>query len=138
MATNNTLTFSDGDFDSSVLESQTPVLVDFWAPWCGPCHVMAPTVDSLAGEYEGRIGVGKLNVDENREIAERFGIRSIPTLVPTKNPIRTVRVADRACLGRRPMSCVSISSVKSRRAGTLRTFLQPPSQCARSSGCNRP
>ena len=81
MAANTTLTFSDGDFDKSVLESRTPVLVDFWAAWCGPCHVMAPTVDSLASEYEGRIGVGKLNVDENPEIAERFGIRSIPTLL---------------------------------------------------------
>ena len=81
MATNTTLTFSDGDFNKSVLESRTPVLVDFWAAWCGPCHVMAPTVDSLANDYEGRVGVGKLNVDENPATAERFGIRSIPTLL---------------------------------------------------------
>ena len=85
MAAKNTLTFTDGDFEKSVLQSATPVLVDFWAAWCGPCRVMAPTVDSLASDYAGRVGVGKLNVDENPETAERFGIRSIPTLLLFKD-----------------------------------------------------
>ena len=81
MAANNTWTFTDGDFDESVLASPTPVLVDFWAAWCGPCRHMAPTIDALANDYKGRLTVGKLNVDENPVAAERFGIRSIPTLL---------------------------------------------------------
>ncbi len=85
MAAKNTLTFTDGDFEKSVLKSATPVLVDFWAAWCGPCRLMAPTIDSLASDYDGRVGVGKLNVDENPETAERFGIRSIPTLLLFKD-----------------------------------------------------
>ncbi len=85
MAANNTLTFGDGNFDKVVLESPTPVLVDFWAAWCGPCRLMVPTVDSLASDYDGRVGVGKLDVDENPKTAERFGIRSIPTLLLFKD-----------------------------------------------------
>jgi len=81
MASDKVMTFTDGDFDQAVLKSGTPVLVDFWAEWCGPCLRMAPTVDALAGEYDGRIVVGKLNVDQNPNTPGNYGIRGIPTLL---------------------------------------------------------
>jgi thioredoxin 1 len=71
----------DAVFDSEVLESTLPVLVDFWAPWCGPCRAIAPIVEDLAGQYGGRIEFAKVNVDENPSIPTRYGIRSIPTLI---------------------------------------------------------
>ena len=77
----NVLTFKDSDFDSQVLKSEVPVLVDFWAEWCGPCKMMAPTVDAIATEYAGKLKVGKLDVDENGGTAMRYNIRGIPTLL---------------------------------------------------------
>jgi len=81
MAGDNTLTFTDQNFDSEVLNSQVPVLVDFWAEWCGPCRMMTPTVDAVAKDYNGRIKVGKLNVDDNGNTAMRYNVRGIPTLL---------------------------------------------------------
>lgn len=81
MASDKVQTFTDGDFDQAVLKSPTLVLVDFWAEWCGPCLRMAPTVDALAGEYDGRVVVGKLNVDQNPNTPGNYGIRGIPTLL---------------------------------------------------------
>lgn len=72
--------FTDQNFDQEVLKSEVPVLVDFWAPWCGPCQMMGPIVDDLAKELEGKAKIGKLNVDENGEKASQFGIMSIPAL----------------------------------------------------------
>ena len=72
---------TDGNFDESVIKSPVPVLVDFWAEWCGPCRMIAPTVEALAEDYDGRVTVGKLNVDNSPAIAGQYGVRSIPTLL---------------------------------------------------------
>ncbi len=76
---------SDNEWDVEVLSSDTPVLVDFWAPWCGPCKMVAPVVDELAEEYDGKVKFVKLNTDDNIETASKYGIRSIPTLIVFKN-----------------------------------------------------
>jgi len=81
MAGANTLNFTDQSFDTEVLSSEVPVLVDFWAEWCGPCRMMTPTVDAIAADYQGRVKVGKVNVDENGGTAMRYNIRGIPTLL---------------------------------------------------------
>ena len=81
MAGLNTLTLTDAQFDQDVINSDVPVLVDFWAEWCGPCRMMSPTIDAVADDYAGRVKVGKLNVDENGQTAMRYNIRGIPTLL---------------------------------------------------------
>lgn len=84
--------FTDQNFKDEVLSSQTPVLVDFWAPWCGPCKIIGPIVDELATEYAGKVKIGKLNVDENPQVSGTFGIMSIPTVMVFKNgqPVNSI------------------------------------------------
>ena len=76
---------TDASFDSDVLKSDAPVLVDYWAEWCGPCKAIAPTLEEVAKEYTGKLKVAKVNVDENQEIPRKYGIRGIPTLMLFKN-----------------------------------------------------
>jgi thioredoxin 1 len=83
---------SDGNFESDVLKSDVPVLVDFWAQWCAPCRMLAPTVEAVAQSYEGKATVVKLNVDDNPAVSQRYGIKGIPTLILFKNGKEEERV----------------------------------------------
>ena len=85
MASDKVLQLSDATFEADVLKSSVPVLVDFWASWCAPCKAISPVVDSLADEYEGKVKIGKLNVDENPSTPGQYGVRGIPTLILFKD-----------------------------------------------------
>ncbi len=80
-----TVKLTDANFKQEVLESKQPVLVDFWADWCGPCHMIAPAIEELAEDFTGRAKIAKLNVDESQQVAAQYGIRSIPTLLLFKD-----------------------------------------------------
>ncbi len=84
MANPNVKHFEDSTFETEVLKSDQPVLVDFWAPWCAPCQMIAPSVDQLAGEYAGKAKVGKVNIDDHQRVAQEYGVMSIPTLLVFK------------------------------------------------------
>ena len=85
MASPLTATLSSDNFDQEVLKSTTPVLVDFWAEWCGPCKMIAPILDELADEYSGRVHIGKVDIDQHQALAAEYGVRAIPTLLLFQN-----------------------------------------------------
>ncbi len=81
MASENTLELTDGNFEAEVIQSDTPTLVDFWAEWCMPCKMLAPAIDEIASDYLGKVKVGKVDTDNNRDISMKYGISAIPTLI---------------------------------------------------------
>ena len=85
MASSNDQTFTDSNFQAEVLSSSTPVLVDFWAEWCMPCKMLSPTIDAIASEFAGRLKVGKVDTDSNRDVSVQFGIQAIPTVLLFQN-----------------------------------------------------
>ena len=85
MAGQNVKEFTDGNFEQEVLKSSEPVLVDFWAEWCGPCRMLAPTIDKIANEYQGKVKVGKLDTDVNRDVSIKYNISAIPTVILFKD-----------------------------------------------------
>jgi thioredoxin 1 len=84
MAAKNIVTLTSQNFDTEVIKSEQPVLVDFWAEWCGPCKMLGPVLDELATEFDGRARIGKVNIDDHQDLAVQFGIQSIPTLLVFK------------------------------------------------------
>ena len=100
MASNDVVTLEDGTFDAEVLKSDIPVLVDFWAVWCGPCKAIAPTVEQIAKEWKGKVKVAKMDIDHNQKVAQQYNIRSIPTLLVFKGGkvVDTVIGADKTRL----------------------------------------
>ncbi len=85
MGSDKIITLTDQNFENEVKASQIPILVDFWAEWCAPCRMVAPVLDELAEEFDGKVKIGKLNVDQNRSVAAQYGVMSIPTLILFKN-----------------------------------------------------
>ena len=85
MASQNVKEFNDSNFDQEVLKSSEPVLVDFWAEWCGPCRMLAPTIEKIAGDYVGKVKVGKVDTDSNRDISMKYQINAIPTVILFKD-----------------------------------------------------
>ncbi|ARU63586.1 thioredoxin [Tumebacillus avium] len=84
MASDAILTITDANFDETIKNSDTPILVDFWATWCGPCRMLAPVLEDVAGETAGKLSIGKLNIDENQTTTQKFGVMSIPTMLVFK------------------------------------------------------